>query len=187
MHQIEPFFHWQHLYRAEEDENSPFFGKNYSEFIFTNKVYNFALHPQWDSIGSDTLFTKLIYASTSEKFAIIECIGEWNDCITNDIKLLKEFLLDGLVERGIQTLCFIGENVLNFHGEDDCYYQELSEELGKGNLFFINFLPHVVEELNNFGILNYVQYFVMDEKEDWRKKTPHQVMDYLSIKSKKTS
>lgn len=179
MHQIEPFFRWQHLYRAEEDENSPFFGKNYSEFIFTNKVYNFALHPQWDSIGSDTLFTKLIYASRSEKIAIIECIGEWNDCITNDIKLLKEFLLDGLLEQGIQTLCFIGENVLNFHGEDDCYYQELSEELGKGNLFFINFLPHVVEELNNFGILNYAQNVIMDGKEDWRKKTPHQVMDYL--------
>ena len=182
MHQIEPFYLWQHLYKAEEDEDSPFYGREYSEFIFTNKVYNFALHPQWDFIGSETLYVKLLYAFNIDGLAIIECIGEWNDCITNDIKILKEFLLDGLIDQGIENICLIGENILNFHGDNDCYYEELSNELENGQVYFLNFLPHVINEMEYFGLLNHVNTVVLSEKENWRKKTPSQL--YESIHSK---
>ena len=79
MHDIEPFWNWRHRYTAEEDELSPFFGREYSEFYFTNAVYDHAIHPQWDAFGSSTLYLKILYADYDDGFAIIELIGECTD------------------------------------------------------------------------------------------------------------
>src|SRR3954471_2860278 len=81
MHAIEPFYNWRHLYIAEEDERSPFYGREYSEFEFTNQVYNFLIHPQWDEFGSPTLYMKILYADYELKACIIELLGEWNDAL----------------------------------------------------------------------------------------------------------
>ena len=70
MHAIEPHFNWRNLYVASEDYRSPFFEREYSEFEYTNKVYNFLLHPQWDDFGSETLFIKIIFAD----FLILEIL-----------------------------------------------------------------------------------------------------------------
>ena len=32
---IEPYYNWRHLYAAEEDKLSPFYGRTYSEFEFS--------------------------------------------------------------------------------------------------------------------------------------------------------
>ena len=101
MHNIEPFFNWRHLYTAESDSRSYFYGKQYSEFEFTNRIYNFVLHPQWDDFGSDTLFIKILFVDYDEGYCIIEMIGEWNDAIENDIMELKREVLDKLMEEGI--------------------------------------------------------------------------------------
>ncbi len=85
MHEIEPYFNWRHLYIADEDVKSPFYGRTYSEFEFTQTVYNFYIHPQWDDFGSSTLYIKILFADYETGFAIIEMIGEWNDAIENDI------------------------------------------------------------------------------------------------------
>ena len=61
MHFVEPFFNWRAYYIANEDSLSPFFAREYSEFEFTNKVYNFLLHPQWDNFGSLTLFLMILF------------------------------------------------------------------------------------------------------------------------------
>ncbi|MEI9956833.1 MAG: hypothetical protein WDM90_11140 [Ferruginibacter sp.] len=37
MQNIEPYFNWRHLYAAEEDELSPFYGRTYSEFEFSQQ------------------------------------------------------------------------------------------------------------------------------------------------------
>lgn len=92
MHSIEPYFNWRHLYKAEDDERSIFSGKEYSEFEFTNHIYNFVLHPQWDDFGSETLFLKILFVDYEEGYCVVEFIGEWNDAVTNDIMLLKEIL-----------------------------------------------------------------------------------------------
>ena len=42
MHSIEPFYNWRAYYIASEDKRSPFYGRNYSEFEFTNSIYNYA-------------------------------------------------------------------------------------------------------------------------------------------------
>ena len=61
MHLIEPFYGWRNHYIASEDPSSPFYNRIYSEFEFQNSVYNFYIHPQWDEIGSPTLYVKLLF------------------------------------------------------------------------------------------------------------------------------
>ena len=129
MHDIEPYYNWRHLYTAEEDSKSPFFGRTYSEFEFTQTVYNYYIHPQWDDIGSQTLYLKVLYADYEIGFAIIELIGEWNDAIENDIMTLKRELIDKMLFQGISKFIMIGENVLNFHSSDECYYEEWYEDV----------------------------------------------------------
>ena len=101
MHYIEPYFAWRELYISADDPNSPFYGREYSEFEFNNTVYNFYLHPQWDSMGSPTLFLKVLFVEYDDGFAIIEFIGEWNDAIENDIMTLKRDIIEPMIEAGI--------------------------------------------------------------------------------------
>jgi len=89
MHEIEPFYNWRHLYAAEEDKRSPFYGRTYSEFEYTQAIYNYLIHPQWDEFGSRTLYMKILYTDYDQQFTIIELIGEWNDAIENDIMTLS--------------------------------------------------------------------------------------------------
>lgn len=147
MHEIEPFFKWRDKYKAEEDKNSPFYRRDYSELYYSNQVYNFLLHPQWDDIGSNTLYVKILYCDYERQFCIIELIGEWNDCISNDIMFLKREVIDRLVAKGILHFLMIGENVLNFHFEGDDYYEEWFNDVEDGWVACINFRPHVVKEM----------------------------------------
>ena len=128
MHTIEPFYNWRHRYTAEEDERSPFFGREHSEFEFEHAVYDHVIHPQWDSIGSETLYIKVIFADYDEGYAVIELIGEWNDLLGNDIMFLKRDHIEPMMAQGISKFILIGENVLNFHASDDEYYSEWFEE-----------------------------------------------------------
>lgn len=155
MHTIEPYYNWRHLYTAEEDEYSPFFGREYSEFEFTDSIYDYYIHPQWDNIGSPTLFIKILFADYDEHFAIIEMIGEWNDCIHNDIMFLKRNIIEPLMKRGINKFILIGENVLNFHSSDDCYYEEWYEEAEEGWIAMLNFRKHVLDEFKRADIDSY--------------------------------
>lgn len=177
MHDIEPYYNWRHLYAAEEDERSPFYEREYSEFEFTNQVYNFLLHPQWDEFGSSTLFIKILFIDYNEGYAIIEMIGEWNDCINNDIMFLKRDIAERLMDMGVNKFIFIGENVLNFHASDDCYYEEWFDEVEEGWIALLNFREHVLQEFQNNNI-DY--YFVMGGKlnaQQWRTLSPLQLFE----------
>ena len=129
MHTIEPYYNWRHLYTAEEDELSPFYGREYSEFEFSNTVYNYYIHPQWDDIDSRTLYIKILFVEYDYNFAIIELMGEWNDAIENDIQTLKRNIIDLLIARHIYKFILIGENILNFHSDDDSYYEEWYDDI----------------------------------------------------------
>lgn len=172
MHQVEPFYNWRGYYIASEDPSSPFFNREYSEFEFNNSVYNFYIHPQWDAIGSPTLFIKILFADYDSGYAIIELLGEWNDAIENDIMILKRDIIEPIIENGINKFILIGENVLNFHHSDDCYYEEWFDEVEEGWIAMVNFHDHVIAE---FERVNIDHYFVMGgELEDieWRTYTP---------------
>lgn len=156
MQDIEPFYNWLGYYSAAQDERSPFYGAVYSEFEYTNTVYNYYIHPQWDQFGSNTLYLKILFADYDRGFAIIELIGEWNDALYNDIMFLKRDVIESMLGEGINKFVIIGENVLNFHGSDDCYYEEWFQEVEDGWIAFVNFREHVAREMNRFNLDYYL-------------------------------
>lgn len=179
MQEIEPHYQWRHLYTAEEDACSPFYGRVYSEFEYSNTIYNYYIHPQWDGIGSSTLFVKLLYVNYEEHYAIIEMIGEWNDCLHNDIMFLKRNLAEVLLEEGINKFILIGENVFNFHYSDDSYYEEWFDEAEDGWIALINLRDHVLQEFKK-ARLDY--YFIFGGKFsdfNWKKYAPAQLYEKI--------
>ncbi|MFB2119005.1 hypothetical protein [Parapedobacter sp. 2B3] len=175
MHEIEPYYRWRDDYIAAEDERSPFYGVEYSEFEFDKQVYNFLLHPQWDSFGSNTLYLKVLFADYSRNYAIIELIGEWNDAIYNDIMLLKREVIDIMVDAGIHKFIVIGENVLNFHASDDCYYEEWFQDIEDGWIAGVNFRDHVVDEFKSSNIDYFINFGGVLGDLNWRNQKPLQV------------
>ncbi len=172
MHELEPFYNWKHIYSAEEDSRSVFFGREYSEFEFTQKVYNYFIHPQWDDIGSQTLYLKVLMADYDLQYVIIELIGEWNDAIENDIMTLKRDVIDSLIAVGITKFILIGENVLNFHSSDDCYYEEWYDDIADlgGWILLLNMPDQSTYDFLKVGNDRYVQLLNFSE---WRTYTPN--------------
>jgi hypothetical protein len=172
MHNIEPFYRWEEYYSASEDEFSPFFGVQYRE-IYEKAIYDHYIHPLWDSFGSETLYVKVLYANYKRGCAVIELIGEWNDTLYNDIMLFKRNLIDEMTAKGINKFVLIGENVLNFHGSDDCYYEEWFDEVGDGWIAAVNFRPFVINEMKKYGIDYYVNFGgELDRFDNWRNYSP---------------
>ena len=171
MHEIEPFYNWRHVYIADEDQRSPFFGREYSEFHYSQTIYNYYIHPQWDDIGSSTLYIKILFVDYEVGFTIIEMIGEWNDAIENDIMTLKRDIIDQMIAHGIHKFILIAENVLNFHSSDDCYYEEwVDDVVEEGGWVSIIGMPEQSRyDFTRAGIDRYVQLIDLP---DWRPFTP---------------
>ncbi len=181
MHSIEPFYLWRDYYTAETDPNSITYGKEYSEIHFTDKIYNYLIHPQWDSLGSETLFYKLLFVDYEQEFCIIEFIGEWNDVINNDIMYVKNELIDPLIEAGISNFILIVENVLNFHAMDKDYYEEWIDEID-GEIYFVNALPQVLDELDQNNMSQYLYYDGPLNDVEWRLQKPDNLLQLISSK-----
>jgi hypothetical protein len=184
MHDIEPFYNWRELYNPVEDDKSPFFEQEYDEFKYSNKIYNYYIHPYWDFIGSETLYIKLLYADYDEGIAIIELIGEWNDCINNDVMFLKRDIADILIEAGIHRFILLCEHVFNFHGSDDCYYEEWKEDVSEnsGYIVFVNLQEHVMNEMKLYGIHHHVNLGKKFQDINWRKMNPMNLVEFLEAK-----
>lgn len=171
MQDIEPFYNWRHMYTAEEDQRSPFFGRTYSEFEYSQTLYNFYIHPQWDDFGSRTLYSKILFADYDQHFAIIELLGEWNDAIENDIMTLRRDLTDLLYKQGIYYFIIVAENVLNFHSSDDSYYEEWREQLEdeRGWVAIVNMPEQSKYDFKKARLTNYVELIDLDQ---WRTLKP---------------
>lgn len=176
MHEIEPYYLWRDDYIAAEDERSPFYNTEYSELYFDKQLYNYLIHPQWDTFGSNTLYLKVLYADYDRNYAIIEMIGEWNDAISNDIMQLKRDILETMMNEGINKFILIGENVLNFHASDDLYYEEWFQEVDdeEGWIAGVNFHPHVIKEFRDNSIDYYINFGGQLDDFHWRKLKPLQ-------------
>lgn len=174
MHDIEPYYHWRDHYIAAEDEWSPFYGREYSEFFYSNKIYNYLIHPQWDEFGSATLYLKVLFADYDQGFVIMELIGEWNDCLYNDVMFLKREVVDPMIKKGIFKFILICENVLNFHGSDDCYYEEWYDDIKDdgGWICLFNTHAHVEEEMEDLRLQYYVNFGEHYNELNWRPHTP---------------
>lgn len=180
MHTLEPFYGWEKLYSSSEDRRSPFAGKQYNYELLTNDIYGYYIHPAWDFIGYENLYIKILFVDYRLKFAIIEFIGEWNDALHNDVMHLKRNIVDILINYGICKYLLVGENILNFHGFDDCYYEEWFEDVDDGWIVAIGFRGHVLSEWRKYGIDCHIHYGGELEQDTWRTHTPHIVYSYLS-------
>lgn len=181
MHDIEPYWLWRDAYVASEDRRSPVYGREYDEFYFTNTIYNYYIHPQWDAFGSSTLYLKILYADYEKRYAILELIGEWNDCIYNDIMTLRREITDLMAEEGIRKFILIVENVLNYHAaEDNAYYEEWHEEVSdvEGWIAIVNPLDHVADEMFTYGLQDYVHIL---SGSNWRGQKPGHLLKWVEF------
>ncbi|MCB0706488.1 MAG: hypothetical protein KDC34_14325 [Saprospiraceae bacterium] len=185
MHDIEPHYQWRDEYISAEDKRSPFFGRDYDEFQYSQKIYNYVIHPQWDFFGSPTLYLKVLYADYEEGFTIIEMLGEWNDCVQNDIMFLKRDVIDPMLKEGISRFIIIAENVLNFHGDfDEDYYEEWLEDVldRRGWICLLNLFPHVSSEMQESHLHHYMYFGGPLDDINWRSLKPqglHLLLDGL--------
>lgn len=179
MHDIEPFYNWRHIYVSEEDQYSPFYGRIYSEFEFTQTIYNYYIHPQWDEFGSRTLYMKVLMADYEERYVIIELIGEWNDAIENDIMTLKRDVIDVFLANGINKFILITENVLNFHNGDKDYYEEWYEEVSEeeGWIVCLNMPEQTQYDFKKAKLQYYIELL---ELSNWRIYKPFHLFKMLS-------
>mgnify|MGYP001770945052 FL=1 len=156
---------------SEEDERSPFFGRTYSEFEYSQTVYNYYIHPQWDDFGSRTLYLKVLIADYIEKYAVIELIGEWNDAIENDIMELKREVIEKFMDEGIFKFLLIAENVLNFHSGDRDYYEEWFDEVTEENGWVVMIdMPQATQHDFKKAKLN--RYIELIDLPNWRTYKP---------------
>lgn len=181
MQSIEPHYNWRNLYIASEDPKSPFSGYQNSEVYFTDQIYNYLIHPQWDNIGSETLFMKVLYADYTKGFAIIEMMGEWNDLLHNDIMTLKRNIIELMISEGITKYILICENILNFHAdlESDDYYDEWQDELEDGWIAILNLRDHVLSEMSKYGIDHYLVMGGKLNDVSWRTRYPEQLFEKI--------
>lgn len=193
MHDIEPHYNWRDEYIASEDDRSPFFKREYNEFYFENKIYNYFIHPQWDAIGSPTLYMKALFVDYQSGFAILEMFGEWNDCIQNDIMYLKRNIAEPMMAEGVNRFILICENVLNFHGDEDCYYEEWNEDIieEEGWIALVNTLPHVEDEMRISYLDRYIHFGEEFNEINWRRLKPTAIVQsiekLLTLTTKKIS
>ena len=156
MHTLEPYYAWRNHYVASNDPRSPF---------LTGPTASLSTRPKstiTSSIRSGTPSTRppcfaKSFVDYDERFAIIEFIGEWNDCLYNDIMQLKREVIDVLMAEGIHRYILIGENVLNFHFSDDCYYEEWFDEVTEddGWIALLNFREHVIDDMKAIDLDSY--------------------------------
>jgi hypothetical protein len=179
VHTITPYERWNQYYNSSYDEKSPFAEKEYNYDLYTENIYGYYIDPAWDFMGSETLYIKIIFADYDLGFAVIEMIGEWNDAITNDIMQFKRNIVEHMMAYGLNKFALIGENVMNFHGSDDCYYEEWFEDVedartgkGSGWIAAINFREHVMDEMKLFNIDNYINMSGSLQIEKWRTLPP---------------
>ena len=172
MHTIEPFYRWENFYRSEEDEQSVFFDSEKTITHYENTIYGYYIHPMWEFFGSETLYLRVLYVHYEKGYAVLEFIGEWNDTLHNDIALLKRNVIDHFLRKGIDKFILIAENVLNFHGSDDCYYEEWFQEVEQGWIAGVNFQEHVTEEMAAYNVDWYINFKGDLDIQNWRTLKP---------------
>lgn len=184
MHDIEPYYKWRDEYTSEDDDRSPFHGRLYNEFAYTQKIYNYFIHPQWDDFGSQTLYAKITYVDYDRGYAFIELIGEWNDCLHNDVMFLKREIIDYMLKEDIYKYIILCDNVLNFHMSDDSYYEEWYEDVSDegGWIAFVNTQDHVLKDMEEARLQYYVNLGGQLADVNWHGKKPGLLFKEIEMK-----
>ncbi|MEM0996929.1 MAG: hypothetical protein AAGN35_07615 [Bacteroidota bacterium] len=185
MHNVEPHYGWLKYYDNETDLYSPFQTVEHSEFHYDRQVYQYLAHPQWDTIESESLLVKILYANYEHGYAILELFGVWNDLLENDYRLLTENCLSFLIDAGINRFVFIMENILNVYVDSEDYYDAFQDEMEEGWICMLRAREHVKREFTAFDLDQY--FFWADDLDDlfWRKLKPWQLFDLVDARMRK--
>jgi hypothetical protein len=137
-------------------------------------MYDFVIHPDWDDIGCETLFLKVLFVDYADGCAVIELLGEWNDALHNDVMEFKRRVADPLLAEGIVRFVLVGDNLLNFHAEDPDYYAEWAEEVEQdgGWIVGLNFRDHVADEVARARLGRYIWSGPRFRATSWRAQDP---------------
>jgi hypothetical protein len=75
----------------------------------------------------------------------------------------------------------IGENVLNFHSSDNCYYEEWFDQVNEegGWIIGLNFRQHVLTEMENESINRFIQFGKQFNDLPWRQFKPNHLVEGL--------
>jgi hypothetical protein len=111
---------------------------------------------------------------------VIEFLGEWNDTLNNDIMYLKRNVIDKMIQQGINKFILIGENILNFHGSDDSYYEEWFEDVEDGWIAGVGFPDFIIEEFRRYGVDSYINLGGTLQIDKWRTLNPPNFYDVVS-------
>lgn len=171
MHEIEPFYNWNKYYQPYKDRKGPFFGKEIAQH-YENAVYNYVIHPDWDYIGSETLYIKLQMVNYDLQYAIIEVFGEWNDILHNDVMYLKRYVIDKLLKNDIKHFILIADNLLQLHGGDADYYEEWFEDVEDGWIAMVNARKFILNEIEKHRLDYYIHCGGTLQLEAWRTLKP---------------
>ena len=95
--------------------------------------------------------------------------------------LLKRNFLEILLAEGISKFILIGENVFNFHGSDDSYYEEWFEEVEEeqGWIAAVNFPDFIQEEMRKYKIDQYINMGGTLQLDNWRTLHPQRMYELV--------
>jgi len=88
---------------------------------------------------------------------------------------LKREIVDHMrAEAEINQFILIGENVLNFHGDDDAYYEEWYEDIveEQGWICLLNLQAHVEQEMKATQLHFYLNFGDAFNELNWRLQKP---------------
>lgn len=94
---------------------------------------------------------------------------------------LKREVIEPMVGEGVFRFILIGENVLNFHGSEDCYYEEWYEDIcdEDGWICVLSALPHVEEEMRDTQLHHYLHFGKPYNTLNWRPFAPRALYHLL--------
>ena len=88
MHAPEPYYAWRNHYIASNDLASPFTTGSTMSLPTTSRSTTTTSTHNGMSLGAKPSTPKCCTPTTT-RATVLEFIGEWNDCLFNDIMLLK--------------------------------------------------------------------------------------------------
>ncbi len=180
MQNILPTFSWQKYYNSSRDSKSPFFGLK-PKSNYENEIYGYFIDPAWQYIGSETLYCNILMVNYDLKYAVIELFGEWNDALHNDIKWLKNTVLDTFIQNEITHFVLITENILQYHGSFSDYYEELYEDTEEGWLCILELPTFLETEFNKFKMQRYFHFGGSLNFSNWRTFKPNDLFSKLNV------
>jgi hypothetical protein len=77
-----------------------------------------------------------------------------------------------LLQKGVNKFILIGENIMNFHGSDDSYYEEWFEEVEDGWIAAVSFPVFIQDEFKKYQIDRYINMGGTLQVERWRTLQP---------------